>query len=141
MQAEPHKVWEEAKTRCCDNWRECFQRAMQLADAPARAPLELCLLQANWLAANVERSFDFWSQLLQAAGETEARVFGCLFARMQAIEGDFARLREQIAQAAASGDAGRQETLAAMLNAAYSEWLARTGESAPHATSRPARKP
>lgn len=123
MEGEPHKRWEEAMTRCCDNWRECFQRAMQLADAPPTPPLEICLLQANWLAANVERSFDFWLQLFEAAGDPGERVFKCLFAQMQVTHGDFARLREQIAQAAASGDAQRQERIASLLNAAYADWL------------------
>jgi hypothetical protein len=123
MGSETHEAWEDAMARCCDSWRQCFQRALELADTPAKEPRELCLLQANWLAASAPRSFEFWQQLLGAADDTGERVHACLFARMQAESGEFARLRDRIAQAAARADAEAQASIAAVLNEAYSAWL------------------
>lgn len=123
MEPDSHETWEAAMARCCDNWRACFQRALELADTPSDAPLELCLLQANWLAASAPRSFEFWQRLLGSADETGERVFTCLFARMQSESGAFTRLREQIADAAARADAERQARIAGLLNEAYAGWL------------------
>lgn len=123
MDVSPDNTWEEAMTRCCDSWRQCFQRALELADAPADKPVELCLLQANWLAASAPRPFEFWERLLGAADETGERVYACLFARMQATSGEFARLRQEMSEAATRADAARQEEISRLLNRAYAEWL------------------
>jgi hypothetical protein len=125
MDTDPGKLWQDAMTRCCDDWRDCLQKALEAAGRAREdgSATELCLLQANWLAANLQRPFEDWMRLLERAGEADGRTFECLFARMQVSSGAFARLREELAAVEKRGDEESRKSLAMLLQAAYSDWL------------------
>jgi hypothetical protein len=55
----------------------CLLRVEQ-AVTQARTPLELWTSELTWTIGNVEKSVGYWSDLMEAAAQTQARIATCL---------------------------------------------------------------
>ncbi len=52
--------------------------ATQKALAAASSPDELMRVQTEWLAANQQKSMQYWKRLYETAAETNAQLMSCL---------------------------------------------------------------